>query len=407
MIRNRDFVVFSDDWGRHPFSCQHIMRHFLEGNRLLWVHTIGLRTPRLSWYDLKRSIGKVRSWLVPATETEPLDLPANLRIVSPVMLPFNSVKSVRDWNRASVVRTVGKAMEELGMRSPILLATLPNASEYSGAFGERLTVYYCVDDFVHWPGMNQPELVRAMEESLLQQADLVVVTSSGLQQTRKDRRGRSFLLPHGVDLRHFCREGLVEPPPALRGIQAPIIGFYGLLDERLDLELLRGLLRHRPGWSFVFIGNSLIPLDDLKTHPNFYHIPAVSYHDLPGYAACFNAAIIPYVVDQRTESINPLKLREYLATGKSVVSTRLPEAAALQPAVRVADDVASFARAIEQGLAEPPQVGLSRLASLRGHLWSDRAEQLSAWIEEALHEARLGNPGPSGMADARSGWRTA
>lgn len=389
MLRNRDFIVFSDDWGRHPFSCQHLMEYFLPYNKVLWVHTIGLRTPRLSWYDAKRSVEKLLSWLRPGPKTDRGEtsdaLPPNLRIVSPVMVPFNNIAAVRAWNRASVVRSVTEAMQAWGMCSPILLATLPNASDYLGLLGEKIAVYYCVDDFVHWPGMNQPELVHGMEQALLKKADLVVVTSQALRETRQGPKAPAKLLTHGVDLRHFFRgDTAKEPPEALRELRSPVIGFYGLLDGRLDVRLIQELLERKPDWNFLFIGKSLISLESLEKYPGFHHIPHVAYEVLPDYAACFDVAIIPYLVDERTVSVNPLKLREYLATGKPVVSTPLPEAANLAPEVRIGKDAGEFIREIEAGLKEDPGCRERRLASLQGHLWSDKAELLSSWIEEAL-----------------------
>jgi hypothetical protein len=106
MIKNHDFIVFSDDWGRHPFSCMHIMKRFLPFNRILWVNTVGMRLPKLTFYDLRRSIEKIGSWFGRSTSRE--ELPANLTVISPVMIPFNNLAGVRKLNRMSVIRAVKK-----------------------------------------------------------------------------------------------------------------------------------------------------------------------------------------------------------------------------------------------------------------------------------------------------------
>src|ERR1039457_1488025 len=173
MIRGRDFIVFSDDWGRYPFSCQHIMKRFLPDNRLLWVNTIGMRKPRINLSDIKRSIGKIRSWLTPRENKRS---ETNLTIISPIMIPYATIPLVRGWNRLSVIRAVRSEMRRLSFNHPIVLTTLPNASDYLNAFDEILDVYYCVDEFSEWPGVEK-ELVSEMEATLLEKTDFVVAVS--------------------------------------------------------------------------------------------------------------------------------------------------------------------------------------------------------------------------------------
>ncbi len=390
MLSGRDFIVFSDDWGRHPFSCQHIMRHFLPHNRLLWVHTIGLRRPRLCWYDIKRAAEKICSWVLPRPRAENGEPPPdNLHILSPVMLPFNTVPGIRAVNRTSVVRAVRRAARGLGMRSPVLLATVPNAADYVGHLGEELVVYYCVDDFTVWPGMNQPALVRELENALLARSDLVVAVSDSLRVSRRNGRAPTRLLTHGVDSEHFDRSGARPPvPPALYGLCGrgrPLIGFYGLIDSHFDVGLLAGVLDARPGWHILCIGTRRINLSELERRPNFTWLPAMPYAELPLAAAQFDAAIIPYLVNAHTRTANPLKLREYIATGRPVITTPMPEVFRFEGCVRIADGPEAFVAAIEDALlAGVPPEGCRDL--LRGETWADKAELLSGWIGDRLAE---------------------
>ena len=414
-LPSHDFVVFSDDWGRHPFSCQHLMRCFLPQSRLIWVETIGLRRPRLSLYDLRRAAGKIHGWLRPerlkgrnapdagmdgvkAAEIEHVGPvgratatnkkndyaapPENPYRVSPFMIPYNTINAVRACNRRSVVRAVRRAMDRLGMRSPILLATLPDAGDYAGCFNEILTVYYCVDDFTLWPGMNQPELVRDMEAKLLAKADLVVAVSEYLAETRVTPRGPTHLLTHGTDLDHFAAPSL-PMPEELAHTPAPVIGFFGLMDEHFDVELMRDVAVRRPHWNFICIGTKRISLAALEKLPNFRRLDAVPYERLPSFAARFDVAVMPYRLTEHTRTANPLKLREYIATGKPVVSAPLPEALRFAKHIRIAGDAVAFTAAIEEALADttPPK---ERRAVLIGETWADKAAQFSGWIEEAL-----------------------
>ncbi|MBZ2172990.1 glycosyltransferase [Nitratidesulfovibrio sp. SRB-5] len=392
MIKGRDFIVFSDDWGRHPFSCQHVMRHFLPDNRILWVNTIGMRLPRLCIYDVKRAFEKVRSWADPAPSVE---LPQGLRVISPLMVPLSPLASVRAFNRRSVLGAVARASRDLGLRDPVLLATVPNAADYAGLCGESLVVYYCVDEFSVWPGMNLPEMVRELEADLLRKADLVMAVSDELVARKSNGRSPTRLLTHGVDFGHFSAAAgpvsVADLPEALRWLEGPVIGFYGLIDSHLDIDLLVDLLAARPHWNVVLIGTRRIPLDALERFPNFLWLPAVPYGELPGYAARFDVAVIPYVVNEHTCTANPLKLREYLATGKPVVATPMTEVLRFEGVVRIATSGDAFVAAIEDELHSPAPVG-PRWKVLEGETWKDKAELVSCWIEEAL--AAGGAPRP-------------
>lgn len=385
MQQRKDFIVFSDDWGRHPFSCQHIMRHFLDDGKILWVNTIGLRTPRLTIYDLKRSLEKIRSWVTPGKMEEHTPLPPNLRVLSPVMIPFGNISAARAFNRRSVVRAVRAAAREWQMENPVLLATLPNAADYTGCFNESLVVYYCVDDFTLWPGMNQPELVRELEDSLLARADLTVAVSDSLCASRGAKsRTPVKLLTHGVDVEHFKKAGSPHPAPGVNlDPEKPVLGFYGLIDSRFDVSLMTQVLKSRPAWQVLCIGTKQISLERLEALPNFRWIPSVPYETLPAYASSFDVAIIPYRVNAHTRTINPLKLREYIATGKPVVTTAMPEVFRFKEHIHIADTPDEFINAVEQALENPVNPESCR-AALSGESWKDKAGQLALWMDEAL-----------------------
>ncbi len=392
MLRNTDFIVFSDDWGRHPFSCQHIMQQFLPHNKILWVNTIGMRTPTLSLYDMQRALGKIRSWIQPAqgTSHSQQTLPPNLHIISPFMIPYNRFTPVRAFNTKNVVKAVNAAAQAWDFHEPIVLTTQPLSVDYMGKLHEALTIYYCVDDFIHWPGMNQPELVQGMEDSLVSQADLIFAVSDALCTSRHNDKEPTRLLTHGVDIPHFAKAAQIQKrPEALAGITKPIIGFYGLIDPRFDLDLIESILQAKTEWHVLCVGKKLISLEKLEKYPHFQWIDAVSYEDLPRYASCFDAAIIPYLINEQTEAINPLKLREYIATTKPIVSTPLREAFTFKDVIHIAEGGTAFITALEQALAqnssqEHREQNLNQ--ALHGESWQEKAELVSGWIEEVLQK---------------------
>jgi len=381
MIKGANFIVFSDDWGRHPFSCMHIMKKFLPQNRILWVNTIGMRRPRFTLYDFWRSVEKIGSWFGRSTSKE--NLKANLMVISPVMIPYSNIPSVRTFNRISVIHAVKKEMKRLRFDRPILLTTLPNAVDYLGSFGEFIDIYYCVDEFSKWPGVMKG-LVEETEKRLIQKAHLIVATSEELQKSKNKPNIPTYLLTHGVDIGHFKSCQSLEPISSIQKLYRPVIGYFGLFDERPDADLIEYLAVSKPEWSFVFIGPVKVDLETLKKNSNLHFFPPVPYNELPKYLAGIDVYIIPYKVNELSRYINPLKLKECLATGKPVVSTPLPEVLKLREAVRIGWTKEEFLEEISEALSKPiDRITVEKI--LKGEDWSFKAEQMSQYIEEAIN----------------------
>jgi len=383
IVKGRNFIVFSDDWGRHPFSCQHIMQHFLPDNKVLWVNTIGMRRPQLTLKDFKRSVQKLRSFAAKPVQEK---IPDNLAIVNPPMLPFAN-RLVRSFNRRSVVSAVKQKMLELGMSAPIILTTLPNAVEYLGSFGEELAVYYCVDDFTLWPGVNEP-LVVEMERCLLGQVDLLVCSSSELAAIKKSEGLQTEILPHGVDYIHFsrCATGPQMEVAGLAGLPRPVVGYFGLLGEWVDLSIIESLAASHPEWSILLIGNVVADISRLARYPNVCLTGPVSYEELPDHVAYVDVLILPYHVSGRGKTITPLKLREYIATGKPVVSTAIPECVLYSSHISIAAPGPEFVSCVEEALQEAKEKSVERRQMVKEDSWQNRAESLSRYIVEALHD---------------------
>lgn len=370
------FIVFGDDWGAHPSSVQHLFRRIARTHRTLWVNTLGLRPPRLDRRDAERVVRKLRGMLGPRaapssapSTTEGLDL----HVVSPPMLPWMRPAPMRIANRESVRLAVGRAAERLGLREPVVVTTVPNGVDGRGLAGSRCLVYYCVDDFTNWPGVDR-EAASTLERELLDRCDAVLATSQNLADTRRPRRGEATLLPHGVDLEHLARAS--EPStPTLHGVRRgrPVLGYLGLVDARMDVDLIMGVARARPDWDVVFVGPTDTAPDPRLRGDNVRFVGAVPYARLPEAMASFDVALLPYVRSELTRSINPLKLREYLASGKPVVATSLPEVARYAPEVRLADTVEETLSAVAEALAGPSDRRDARAALLAGETWDDRA----------------------------------
>jgi glycosyltransferase involved in cell wall biosynthesis len=381
MIKDRDFIVFSDDWGRHPCSCQHLIQRFLPHNRVLWVNTIGMRPPRVSLYDFRRSFEKLGSWLTPSA-----DLPGNLSIANPFSIPYNMVPAVRKLNARIGLSALKSKVRQSGLMNPIVITTLPNTADFIGQLDEVLSIYYCVDEFAAYPDLPH-KLVMEMEGELLKKVDLVITTSGELQKRKSNGIRSSLLIPHGVDVEHFAGRPTAATPAtaALAVLPRPVVGFFGVINDWVDLALIDRMAGLRKDWSWVLIGPHQTNTDILRKHSNVVLLGKVPYETLPGYAACFDVGIIPFVVNDLTINVNPLKLLEYLACGLPVVSTPIPEAAKYGKLVSIAGTPEAFVSAIESLLGENTCEKITeRISVARSNSWDSRAEVLSAHIDQML-----------------------
>jgi glycosyltransferase involved in cell wall biosynthesis len=406
------FVVFADDWGRHPSSCQHIFRRILPKAEVLWVNTVGLRTPRISLYDIKRSAEILSHWLKPGVKEagngaapagEAPDTAAAAdgkggrgaasqngrqpKVARPVMLPFFHWHWADALNQKLIRRGVDAALRGFAPgKRRVLVSTLPIIP---GLFREgpwARKVYYCVDDFTTWPGVSG-DTMRRLEERTLPHCDVMIATSSGLLETRGPKVPRAHLLTHGVDGAHFRRALDAAPHPSLAGLPRPVLGLFGSFDARVDGDILRELARRHAGGTVVVMGPVDRDLSEFASCPNIRFLGPVPYAELPERIAALDVLVLPYVVDASTDKINPLKLKEYLATGKPVVSSPLPEARRLSDFCLVASKE-EFPVAVEQALREAAVRGRSPSKALEDFLasesWEGKAERFCAWALEGL-----------------------
>src|SRR5262249_14319840 len=147
-------LVFADDWGRHPSSCQHLVRRLLAKHPVCWVNTIGTRVPQFDLATLRRGLGKLRQWLRPRRSGLRVPLPENLRVLNPLMWSWLRSGCDRRLNRTLLSSQLGAAMRNV-TTAPVAITTLPIVADLMGVLPVQSWVYYCVDDFGRWPGLDQ------------------------------------------------------------------------------------------------------------------------------------------------------------------------------------------------------------------------------------------------------------
>jgi glycosyltransferase involved in cell wall biosynthesis len=285
-------------------------------------------------------------------------------------------------NRRFYRWSIRRAAAKLHFRNPITWTYAPSCAEVAGSLGERLIVYHCVDDFSKFTGAEEAGIAE-LERLLLEKSDLVVVSSNALLDSKRRSHPDTVFLPHGVDYDHFKKACSPETsiPEECRALRGPVIGFFGLVADWVDLSVFRYLASERPEWSLVLVGEIQTDVTALRDLPNVHLLGRRNYQALPGYSKAFDVAILPFVVNELTLAANPLKMREYLAAGLPVVATPLPEVKKLRHLLRLAATPQEFLSQIEALLAEGrrgPDPELS--GQMRSESWDARVEELSQLV---------------------------
>ena len=270
---------------------------------------------------------------------------------------------------------------------------IPTAAAMIGAFDESLVIYHVSDkyDANLMDHATDPLTIRAMHERAIERADLIFYSGRKLLDEATRGRERSHLLEQAVDFAHWSRVGAggdaaLEIAPEVAAIPRPRLGYFGAIEPWLvDQELIKRAAIERPDWQWVFIGNKSRGLD-IESLPNTHFLPPVAYDELPRYAAGFDVCVLPWETERAFTSYgSAIKVREYLATGKPVVISPLPEYEPMTDVLRIARSREDFFRLVEDALSEDdPEAARRRQASVREGTWDARAEWVSGLIEEAL-----------------------
>ena len=368
------------------------MRKFARaGNKVIFVNSISMGLPSLGHKDLlpriKRKLGSYSKFARQTSE--------GITVVSPASLPFFGTAAARSVNRRLIGAQIKRLARRRELTTPILWIAIPTAADMIGLLDESAVVYQVSDkyDANTMDHATDPALIRRLHNRAIDAADLIFY--SGRKLFTEAMRGceRSHLLEQGVDYDHWRRvsEGVVDVAPAIAEIPRPRLGYFGAIEPWLiDQELIKRAAQERPEWQWVFIGNKSRGLE-IEDLPNTHFLPPVAYADLPAYAAGFDVCVLPWETEQSFTSYgSAIKVREYLATGKPVVISPLPEYEPLRDVLRIARTRDDFLRLVEEALHDKdPADAARRQASVASGTWDARAEWVSDLIEKVLVEKDL------------------
>jgi len=265
----------------------------------------------------------------------------------------------------------------------------PMALLFTDHFKPALTVYDCMDELSAFK--FAPPAIKEVEKELFRKAQLVFTGGYTLYQSNKNQHHNIHCFASSIDKEHFLKARIhTEEPEDQKHIPYPRFGYYGVIDERFDIELIREAALQKPDWHFILIGPVVkISYDDLPHMPNIHYLESKTYQQLPEYVSGWDIAMVPFAINESTRYISPTKTPEYLAGGKPVISTPISDVVnpyGQNNLVHIAHNAQQFIEQGEQELAIKDKTAwLKRVdAFLANNSWNNTWHQMNKLLNEAL-----------------------
>ncbi len=314
-----------------------------------------------------------------------------IRVATPHLPP-----DLAENERFDVQRQLVNAMlDEFKVHDYATWYYTPMALEFTRHLQPLATVYDCMDELSAFAGAPRP--LREREAELFRRADLVFTGGQSLYEAKREQHPRVYAFPSSVEAAHFAGARAPQADPVDQAnIPHPRLGFFGVIDERMDLELVRGMADAHPEWHLVMIGPVVkVNPAHLPRRKNIHYLGPKAYVNLPSYLAGWDVALLPFARNEATRFISPTKTPEYLAGGKPVVSTSIRDV--VRPygesgLVRIADTVSDFVLAVEASMAEKEKAAewLARVdAFLAQTSWDNTFAQMSELIDNVIITRRI------------------
>lgn len=392
MIRDRDivcisFVTWDDHWATPQQQMSRLARH----NRIFFVDQP--ISPASFFTGIRRRAAVMRQfrrWRQGYREVA-----KNVYAGSPPpILPLRNLKLVNAINAMIMRRWLARQVRQLKLRDPIYWNFQPAMPGLGRAVEPSLSIYHCVDDFSgvpHW--WNMPASVKAREAASCREADVVICTGRMLVEERRPLNPNTHFVPEGADVELFAtaRDEATHVPEDMAGLKGKVVGYVGVIDFRLDAELLAYMAERQPDWSFPIIGpvkgdtQGLERLRSLRNVRFFGNRPVTA---LPAYLKAMDVCLIPYVLNDFTHHIFPLKLYEYMAAGKPIVASDMEEMRAYDGnGLTIARTNEEFLAAVRRAIDEDsPERAAERSRAAAAESWEHRVEQVSSILEPMLKE---------------------
>lgn len=396
ILQNQDIICFSSiDWDFIWQGHQEVMSSLARnGNRILFVENLGIRRPAIG--DLPRLRSRVKNWWrgVKGIRKES----DNLYILSPLVLPFPYSRVITFLNKWILLKSLNRWLKSMNFSASIIWTFLPTPliQNVLNNIPYRLLIYYCIDNFAE--SSKGARKIKSYEEKILQDSDLVFVTSNELKNMCAKHSLNVHLFPFAVNIDRFSRvrerHEFRQTPADIKHLEGPIIGYIGGIHKWVDMAQVEATAKANPNAQVVMVGPVQVGEDKLPRLPNIHWLGQKPHEMVPHYVEAFDVAIIPYRITEYTKNVYPTKLNEYLAMGKPVVATPIPEIERFNKdfgnVVTLASEPDEFGQEVSATLLEGdvPEERARRIAVAEENTWSKTIMKMSTLIRQALLQKR-------------------
>ena len=388
-----DYIMFATaDWD-DPYwtNKQHVAVNLASfGNKILYIESLGLRSPKIkSKKDirriLKRVIKGVSCLLIGGRK-----ISSSIDVLSPLVIPnkFRN-KHIRLLNLKILEFSIKRCMSNKRIKEAIIFTYHPYMLDIATRLNIKSIVYHCVDEISAVPGVDRNSFIE-QEKKLLKKSKITFTTNINLKEKCLKNSNNVHFLPNVVDFEHFSNKRDVDIPESLLRIKSPRLVYHGVLsDFKINFKLLEEISMKKRDWNIVLIGteregqNNKI-LKRLMRRNNVYALGYRSYHELPVYLQHMDLGLLPLLKNKYTNNMFPMKFFEYISAGLRVVSTELAFAKNHTKGICTTSDTDDFIGKAEELLKQRKLNLNERLTIVGSNTWADRTKLMQKLIEETL-----------------------
>ncbi|HEG44549.1 MAG TPA: glycosyltransferase [Phycisphaerales bacterium] len=370
------FLCFGgEDWWYHNHG--HIgfqlMRRLARTGKVLYVNSIVMQKPNFHKGGgfFKKLIRKSRSIFKGLKKVDDA-----FWVYSPFSLPVHHIPWLTGFNERILRWQVSLVLRKLGIKRPVILVGCPAACKSAVKMKKRCLLYQRTDLYEAFPSVDE-KIITGYDRQLKAEADITYFVNKKMFSDESSHCRHSLFLDHGVDFEMFASpQRQADIPDDMRGIKGPVIGYFGAINSHtVDIDFIERVAEILRDMSFVLVGGTNEDYVSLRSRPNVWMLGKKSYDRIPVYGKCFDVAIMAWQKTAWIDACNPVKLKEYLALGKPVVSTSFAELEEYLDVVYAADTPERFAECIKQALAEDsPGLAELRRRKVRAATWESKAE---------------------------------
>lgn len=368
-----NIICFSNiDWGFIAQRHHHLMKCLKKSdsiNEVIFVETLGTRNIKLNKEDIKRGINKL-FLKYKNIKSESLDL-EGIRLLKPNFMPFFN-RIAFEVNEILLRKQLEQTMIELGIKSEETVAWVmlphPVISKLVDKFNFKKIIYDCIDDVKSFPDVK--ELIVKTEVELISKADLVTTTSDKLYNYANKYNSEVKILKNAVSESIIIKENKIERK------KTKVIGYVGTVYEWFDIRKIEILAEQRPDYEIRIYGPIRIDITRLQKYENVKLYGVIPYQKVEKVIEEFDVCIIPFEVNDLTLNTNPVKLYEYLAKGKPVVSVKLPELEVYRDIVYLYNNDIEFIEYIDKAINEDKLLEENRINVAMDNTWEKRADEI-------------------------------